>query len=113
MIGMDEHITFGMPLGFLRHSIEGGDLGKMFQPPGLLEHSDAERGLHGLGGPLVPFAPDAFDGQLLIGVGNGPAQGGRFRRQRQFKARGQLKGSQHAQGILAERGTGVPQNPLF
>ena len=105
-----EGIALGVPLRFLEAAAEGGDLGKVPQPAGLLEDDEAARRPHGLRGPLVPFVPDPLHGELRVGVDDGTAQRGGFRGEREIEAGGELHPAQHPERILYEGRAGVAQH---
>ena len=112
MCRMSEHIAFRMPLGVLRAVAQGGDFREVHQPAGFLEDLQAPGGTDGLRCPLVPFAPDAFDREFIIGVYDATAQSGGFRCEAEIETCGELKGAQHAQRVLHKSRAGVAQDTV-
>jgi hypothetical protein len=105
-----EHVAFGVPLGILLRAAQSGDFREVFQPAGLLKDIEAAGRLADLLGPFGPFAPDAFDGELGVGVFDRAAKRGGFGRDDKVETRGELESAEHAQRVFDKRAAGVAQD---
>ena len=99
---VNPHVTFGMPVRFLRTSDQRLDLGKeLFEDTKLQRQCQADGGAPGQEQQLLDFAPNPLRRQIV--EANLLAQLLRRGLERELEPRGKLNGPQYPQAVLGKR----------
>ena len=102
------HVALGVPARELLAVDERRQFGVVAEPAAVAEEGEAEGRAAAVQQQLLPFAGQAFAGQIFLG--HRRADGDRLRGDGEDEARGELHGAEHAQGVFGEVRAHVAQD---